>query len=125
SLAAVAADERRREISIDSGAEIWHLRAPNSKEFQEWARALERASRVARGVEEPPHVPAKSKLQVDTRHLRVPLPSGQEEEVEWHQIETLVSRVVGTRDALRRLTKDIASQTGTGTAALGGSLDDK
>jgi len=26
SLAAISADERRREISIDSGAEIWHLR---------------------------------------------------------------------------------------------------
>ncbi|KAL6865896.1 Oxysterol-binding protein 3 [Amphichorda felina] len=113
SLAAVAADERRREISIDSGAEVWHLRAPNTKEFQEWARALGRASRLARGVEVIPQPPAKSNLKVDTNHLRPPQPSSQEEEAEWHQVETLVSRVVGTRDALRRLTKDIAAHTAT------------
>ena len=114
SLAAVAADERRREISIDSGAEVWHLRAPTTKEFQEWARALGKASRVARGVEAIPQPPTnKSDLKIDTRLLRPPQPSSQEEEAEWHQVETLVSRVVGTRDALRRLTKDIASHTAT------------
>lgn len=124
SLAAVAADERRREISIDSGAEVWHLRAPNTKEFQEWARALERASRVARGIETIPQPPTKSGLKVDTRTLRPPQPSSHEEEAEWHQVETLVSRVVGTRDALRRLTKDIAAQTasqGTGQILAPGS----
>lgn len=109
SLAAVAADERRREISIDSGAEVWHLRAPNDKEFQEWARALEKASRVARGLETVQQ-PAKATLRVDTRHLKPPYQSNHDEDAEWQQIETLVSRVVGTRDALRRLTKDVASQ---------------
>ncbi|PNY21663.1 Oxysterol-binding protein [Tolypocladium capitatum] len=107
SLAAVAADERRREISIDSGAEVWHLRAPNDKEFQEWARALERASRVARGVETAQR-PAKPKLTQDPS-----APPVQElnytEDVEWQQVETLVSRVVGTRDALRRLTREVAA----------------
>ncbi|KAK0387272.1 hypothetical protein NLU13_5585 [Sarocladium strictum] len=107
SLAAVAADERRREISIDSGAEVWHLRAPNDKEFQEWARALEKASRVARGLETVQQ-PAKPALRVDTRHLKPHHQSNHDEDAEWQQIETLVSRVVGTRDALRRLTKDIA-----------------
>jgi hypothetical protein len=109
SLAAVAADERRREISIDSGAEVWHLRAPNDKEFQEWARALEKASRVARGLETVQQ-PAKATLRVDTRHLKPQHQSNHDEDAEWQQIETLVSRVVGTRDALRRLTKDVAAQ---------------
>lgn len=113
SLAAVAADERRREISIDSGAEVWHLRAPNKKEFQEWARALERASRVARGLETVSQ-PTPSKLAVDTGLLKPPGQPNVEEDREWQQVETLVSRVVGTRDALRRLTKDItAAQSGS------------
>lgn len=107
SLAAIAADERRREISIDSGAEVWHLRAPNDKEFQEWARALERASRVARGVETVQQ-PAKPKLQINSIPAKSALEYNRLEDVEWQQVETLVSRVVGTRDALRRLTKEVA-----------------
>ncbi|PTB74671.1 hypothetical protein M440DRAFT_1393018 [Trichoderma longibrachiatum ATCC 18648] len=116
SLAAIAADERRREISIDSGAEVWHLKAPNDKEFQDWARALEKASKLARGLESQPQQP-KLGLQVDHRTLQgdknnttaASQQAGRDEEVEWQQVETLVSRVVGTRDALRRLTKEVAA----------------
>ncbi|KAL6837854.1 Oxysterol-binding domain-containing protein [Trichoderma camerunense] len=112
SLAAIAADERRREISIDSGAEVWHLKAPNDKEFQDWARALEKASKLARGLESQPQQP-KLGLQVDNRTLQQDSLAGhhggRDEEVEWQQVETLVSRVVGTRDALRRLTKEVAA----------------
>lgn len=107
SLAAIAADERRREISIDSGAEVWHLRAPNDKEFQEWARSLERASRIARG-HETLSKPSKPVLKLDSRALQRTHDSSHTEDVEWQQVETLVSRVVGTRDALRRLTKEVA-----------------
>ncbi|KAI8950699.1 Oxysterol-binding protein-domain-containing protein [Xylaria longipes] len=111
-LAAIAADERRREISIDSGAEVWHLRAANDKEFKEWAQALERASRVARGVE-----PAPESSQVNRARLTIPPtqhPSApntlQEADRDWQQVEALVSRIVGTRDALRRLVKDMAAE---------------
>ncbi|KAH6655645.1 oxysterol-binding protein [Truncatella angustata] len=113
SLAAIAADERRREISIDSGAEIWHLRASNAKDFADWAQALERASRIARGLEPEPApegvlVP-KDTLKVNT-HAAPRFANAQEEEREWQQVESLVSRVVGSRDALRRLVKDMAVQ---------------
>ena len=109
SLAAVAADERRREITIDSGAEVWHLRTPNDREFQEWARALERASQVARGAETLSNQVRSNELSINTRDLQSPLQYSREEDAEWQQVETLVSRVVGSRDALRRLTKDIAA----------------
>ncbi|CAM1500774.1 Fc.00g099360.m01.CDS01 [Cosmosporella sp. VM-42] len=110
SLAAIAADERRREISIDSGAEVWHLRAPNDKQFQEWARALERASRIARGLEVLDQ-PVRPNIRVNTRQLNTIQPvSSPQEDQEWQQVETLVSRVVGTRDALRRLTREVATQ---------------
>lgn len=109
SLAAIAADERRREISIDSGAEVWHLRAPTDKEFQEWAGALEKASRVARGLEKEDKSSAAN-VKVNTRHLQPASQASPQEDREWQQVETLVSRVVGTRDALRRLTKEVAAQ---------------
>ncbi|KAJ2899511.1 oxysterol-binding protein [Zalerion maritima] len=112
SLAAIAADERRREINIDSGAEIWHLKASNAKEFTEWAHALERASRIARGLESGLEIPSDS-LRVNTvaaKHVHVPPHTSEDEDREWEQVETLVSRIVGTRDALRRLVKDMATQ---------------
>lgn len=113
SLAAIAADETRREISIDSGAEIWHLKASNDKDFTEWARALEKASRIARGLEPMFLEPSPIKRQVTRRSLQAPPNTQQEEDREWQQVEALVSRVVGTRDALRRLVKDVAAQKHT------------
>ncbi|KAK6076782.1 oxysterol binding protein [Seiridium cupressi] len=114
SLAAIAADERRREISIDSGAEVWHLRASNMKEFAEWAKALEKASRIARGLEPEPVpegvIPTRDTLNVNTQAAPRTAKSQQEDDREWLQVESLVSRVVGTRDALRRLVKDTAAQ---------------
>ncbi|KAI1081364.1 Oxysterol-binding protein-domain-containing protein [Whalleya microplaca] len=109
SLAAIAADERRREISIDSGAEVWHLRASNAKEFNEWARALEKASRIARGLE-PAYEPSVKRLTVASPTSVNPPNTAQEEDREWQQVEALVSRLVGTRDALRRLVKDMTVQ---------------
>ena len=118
SLAAIAADQTRREISIDSGAEVWHLKASNPKEFTDWARALERASRIARGLEAAPK-PATTmqRLRAETAQaLKVATKVNLEDEKEWQQVETLVSRMVGTRDALRRLVKDISSQQGQQTS---------
>ena len=110
SLAAIAADERRREISIDSGAEVWHLKAGNAKDFDDWTRALEKASNAARGVDRGVDIdstPNPEKLRVRTTGLQVP-GLNQDEEREWEQVEALVSRIVGTRDAVRRLSKDTA-----------------
>ncbi|KAK0720609.1 Oxysterol-binding protein-domain-containing protein [Lasiosphaeris hirsuta] len=112
SLAAVAADERRREITIDSGAEVWHLKASNAKEFNEWARALERASRIARGLETLINEPIPETARMPQGVASVPN-TRHEEDREWKQVETLVSRIVGSRDALRRLVKDMAAQKQT------------
>ncbi|KAI2639166.1 Oxysterol-binding protein-domain-containing protein [Hypomontagnella submonticulosa] len=110
SLAAIAADERRREINIDSGAEVWHLRASNAKEFNEWAHALEKASRIARGLEPLHEGPSSIKITVATPTHTNPPNTQQEDDRDWQQVEALVSRIVGTRDALRRLVKDMAMQ---------------
>ncbi|KAG9238092.1 Oxysterol-binding protein-domain-containing protein [Amylocarpus encephaloides] len=109
SLAAISANERRREISIDSGAEIWHLKAGNVKDFGEWTTALERASTSARNPNKrDPGLPPSTKLGIDTAGLQVPTGSSPQEDREWQQVEALISRIVGTRDAVRRLSKNTA-----------------
>ncbi|KAK6601072.1 oxysterol binding protein [Botrytis cinerea] len=90
---AIAADERRREINIDSGAEIWHLKANNAKDFEDWTKALEKASNNARGpiggVELETIPTPNVGLQIRTSYLQVP--SNKEEENEWAQIEGLAT----------------------------------
>ncbi|RDL37848.1 Oxysterol-binding protein-like protein [Venustampulla echinocandica] len=117
SLAAIAADERRREISIDSGAEVWHLKAGNAKDFMEWTKALERASTRARDADAD-STTQPGQRNVNTSGLQIVTGSPQEEK-EWEQVESLVSRVAGTRDAIRRLSKHTAPGAKSSNAALG------
>ena len=127
SLAAIAADERGREISIDSGAEVWHLKASNAKDFDDWTKALEKASNAARGVDsESPGPFSPSKLRVKTTGLSH-VSTNREEEREWEQVEALVSRVAGVRDAVRRLSKDTrprSSYAGLGLTNTQNSSDE-
>ena len=101
SLAAIGANATTREISIDSGAEVWHLKALNQKEFEAWKKALELACRVIDNQTSP------AGLQLDPiRRHQSGFRANVEEEKEWAKIEGLVSRVAGSRDAVRRLAKD-------------------
>ncbi|KAJ5152899.1 Oxysterol-binding protein [Penicillium canariense] len=101
SLAAVATNEKSREISIDSGTEIWHLRASNDQDFVAWKRALEKASSKDSSKEHELSVVEPSLLRLTT-----PASSSPAEEAEWKQVERLVSKVSGSRDAVRRLARD-------------------
>ncbi|KAJ6153826.1 hypothetical protein N7470_006785 [Penicillium chermesinum] len=101
SLAAVATNEKSREISIDSGTEIWHLRASNDHEFTSWKRALERAS-----SRETPNAGGLIPAGAPQLRLSTPTAGSPEEEREWTQVESLVSKISGSRDAVRRLAKD-------------------
>ncbi|QIW94636.1 hypothetical protein AMS68_000154 [Peltaster fructicola] len=100
SLAAIGANEKSREFSVDSGAEVWHLRAGNSKDFDGWREALEKASAsgVVPTATDPTTLAAPGAIQ------RIAVDPIQEQE--WARIEQLVSKVAGTRDAVRRLAKD-------------------
>lgn len=101
SLAAIGANAKTRQISIDSGAEVWHLKAANQKEFQAWKDALERA-RTATSPENP-----ANSIKVDMRATRLSvLPVNPEEEREWARIEELSQRLKGSRDAAKLLAKD-------------------
>lgn len=98
SLAAVAANEKSREISIDSGAEIWHLRASNEHDFGAWKQALERASSK--------DATKNNSLAAPELRFFAPSQSAPAEESEWTRVQSLVSQVSGSRDAIRRLARD-------------------
>jgi hypothetical protein len=120
SLAAVGANEETREISIDSGAEIWQLRASNVKDFNMWRDALDRASRTATAISSPT-------LQIkDNPYQNIGQVANHAEDNEWARVEGLVGRIAGTRDAVRRLAQDTdpkyTSATGPGIAKWQDSL---
>ncbi|RJE26687.1 Oxysterol binding protein [Aspergillus sclerotialis] len=98
SLAAVATNEKSREISVDSGAEIWHLRASNEQDFISWKRALEKASSKAS---------AEDDSQPD-QLLHVPSPRAPSaaEDRDWDKVRVLVGQLSGSRDTVRQLAKD-------------------
>ncbi|KAI9881536.1 MAG: hypothetical protein M1830_000099 [Pleopsidium flavum] len=100
SLAVVGANATSREISIDSGAEVWHLKARNQKEFEGWVSALERASKTVAS----PILPLRG-LKITTKGLPLPEMNAAQER-EWARVEGLVGRVAGSRDAVWRLAKD-------------------
>lgn len=99
-LAAIGVDSERKEFSIDSGAEVWHLRLRNKKDFDNWQRAFERATTVT--------LPTPSPVQGGRDFAVVPssVRIDPQTEREWRRVEELVGRVSGTRDAVRRLAQD-------------------
>ncbi|KAK1146665.1 Oxysterol-binding protein 3 [Aspergillus melleus] len=112
SLAAVACSENTREISIDSGTEIWHLRASNDEEFTSWKRALEKASSSKTPAEEV--IPPSPLLRVPSQRFGPPVSDVRE----WGRIEGLVSKVSGSRDLIRRLARDTDPKYLSSTSAL-------
>ena len=99
SLAAIGANATTREISIDSGAEVWHLRAPNQKEFEAWKKALEAASKQSHM-----HTSTVNGLGLSSgqRQQQVP-PLSPEYEQEWAKVENLILKVSNSRNTARRL----------------------
>ncbi|KAK5075610.1 Oxysterol-binding protein 3 [Lithohypha guttulata] len=96
SLAAIGANAKTREISIDSGAEIWHLRAHNAEDFQDWKTALEKASQARLDNNDP-------QFNIDAiQTFQSSMSSG----LNWERLEALLSKISGTRDAVRRLCSD-------------------
>ena len=97
SLAAIGANAATREISIDSGTDIWHLKAVTQADFDAWRKALEKASKnLADAIS--PGDPLKiqpSTVGTAAGNLR--------EDREWERIEGLVGRIAGTTDSVRRL----------------------
>lgn len=102
SLAAISASEKDREICIDSGAEVWHLRADSQTQWEGWKNALERAADQAQAHRQSPLAPGRT----DTEFSIATVTAGSHQVAEdrgWAGVEALVGRVAGVRDAVRRL----------------------
>ncbi|KAK7610649.1 Oxysterol-binding protein-domain-containing protein [Phyllosticta paracitricarpa] len=127
SLAAISANEKTRDISVDSGAEVWHLRANNQKDFEAWKEALEKATRQASQFPS-----AEAKESQGFEWPTDPKVTTESDERDWGRVEALVGRVSGTRDAVRRLAKDTdpkgppptpsAASSVKGSSALSGMI---
>ncbi|KAF2706957.1 hypothetical protein K504DRAFT_72190 [Pleomassaria siparia CBS 279.74] len=100
SLAVIGANDKSREISVDSGAEVWQLRANNVKDFDMWKAALDRASRTATGTASP------TLRTTDNQRSKASRVVNEADEHDWEKVEALVGRIAGTRDAVRRLAQD-------------------
>ena len=101
SLAAIGANATTRQISIDSGAEIWHLKASSQKDFDAWKNALELAR-----VPIDPKSPIAA-LRKDSFRRRTSDPhTNPEEDHEWVRVESLVGRLKRSRDTAMSLAKD-------------------
>ncbi|KAF2642775.1 hypothetical protein P280DRAFT_468085 [Massarina eburnea CBS 473.64] len=111
SLAAVAANKETREISLDSGAEVWQLRANNAKDFTMWKNALDRASRSA-GTAPSPALHVQTSQPGGTSHV-----VNAAEENEWARVEQLAGKLAGTREAVRKLTQQAGPKNTSSSAA--------
>ena len=101
SMAAIGANAKTRQISIDSGAEIWHLKAGNQRDFDAWKQALELARSCAS-----PTTPASSVRRDVRGNYASAGPMNPENDRDWAQVEDLVAKVRGTRDAAKSLAVD-------------------
>lgn len=101
SLAAIGANGKTRDISIDSGAELWHLRALNANDFAAWKHALE----LARAPHSPTSPHNQTRVDTNGRIFSSVQPS-LEEEREWAKVEGLVNRIQESRDSAKLLAKD-------------------
>ncbi|KAK6355806.1 hypothetical protein TWF718_000186 [Orbilia javanica] len=124
-LAELSANEKNFEITVDSGAEVWILRAASLNEWQGWKDALNRASQkaqkrteigmgrdVPRGLGSQSHLPTSAAYQCA-------------EDEGWAAVESLMGRISGIRDATRRLTTMSASASNVkrgSLASLGSEL---
>lgn len=100
-MAAIGANAKTRQISIDSGAEIWHLKAANQRDFDSWKRALE----LARSCASPITPASATRLDTHGKNTLVAR-TNPEEEQDWANVEDLVAKVRGSRDAAKSLAID-------------------
>lgn len=93
-LAALNIDYGRREFIIDSGADVWYLKASNESEFEIWKTRLEDVWLKA--------VAGRKQALQD-------LQDGHEISSEWKQVEGLVDRLGMMKDFVGGMVQDIAN----------------
>ena len=102
-LAALNIDYGRREFIIDSGADVWYLKASNESEFEIWKTRLEDVWLKA--------VAGRKRALQDQQ-------DGHEISSEWRQVEGLVDRLGMMKDFVSGMVKDIANDKSGGQLSL-------
>lgn len=95
-LAALNIDYSRREFILDSGADIWHLRAPTDSEFDIWKTRLEAV--WLKAIE-------GRKQTLQDQH------DGHEISSEWKQVEGLVDRLEMMKEFVHGMVLDVNKET--------------
>ncbi|KAI5811717.1 Oxysterol-binding protein-domain-containing protein [Peziza echinospora] len=98
SLAAISANAKDREICIDSGAEVWHLRALSQPDWEGWKNALEKAA--AQAQKKHSHSGPGHPRRSDTDKT---LHTDYAEDRSWAVVETLVGKIGVIRDQVKAL----------------------
>ena len=94
-LAALNIDYGRREFILDSGADVWHLRASNESEFEVWKTRLETVWLKA--------VAGRKRNLQDQQ-------DGHEISSEWRQVEGLVDRLEMMKDFVKGMVQDLTNE---------------
>jgi Pleckstrin homology domain len=102
-LAALNIDYGRREFILDSGSDVWHLKASNEAEFDIWKTRLEDVWLKA--------VAGRKKALQDQE-------DGHEISTEWKQVEGLVDRLAMMKDFVNGMVQDIAHEGSKSTHSL-------
>lgn len=95
-LAALNIDYGRREFILDSGADIWHLKASNEGEFEIWKTRLE---------------DVWLKATAGRRRALQDEQEGHEISSEWKQVEGLVDRLGMMKDFVGGMVQDITNES--------------
>lgn len=95
-LAALNIDYGRREFILDSGADIWHLKASNASEFEIWKTRLEDVWLKA--------IAGRRRALQDEQE-------GHEISSEWKQVEGLVDRLAMMKDFVSGMVQDIMNES--------------
>lgn len=102
-MAALNIDYGRREFILDSGSDVWHLKASNEGEFEIWKTRLEDVWLKA--------VAGRKKALQDEEE-------GHEISTEWKQVERLVDRLAMMKDFVNGMVQDIAHEGSKSTHSL-------
>ncbi|KAK9319135.1 Oxysterol-binding protein-domain-containing protein [Lipomyces orientalis] len=87
-IAAVSVKPQTREIFIDSGAEIWNLRATSVDDFEGWKNALEKARTLALAHELTPRLTRPPSPSALSPTATIPLT-----DKDWSRMETIGERL--------------------------------
>ena len=95
-MAALNIDYGRREFILDSGADIWHLRASNESEFEIWKTRLEDVWLKAVAGRQRALQSEEAGLEIST---------------DWKKVEGLVDRLSMMKDFVGGMVTDLATET--------------